>query len=350
MLVAEAQGTTELRLTVADGKKETFGITPHAHAQLADYVGIPLGDYRRIQVEAPELLARTVNRSMKAKGKDARMLRTLDGAVRAFLGARYRVLETEDVADAVLPVLRERKLIIVSCAITDQCLYIKAVDRSIERDIPTGKRLGDGSHAFFDTISPGIVVSYSEVGAGSVDVDIETSIWTKVCTNLAVTGTPLRHHHLSGRQELSGFDYLLATRENRELTVAALRGPVRDLVISALDEARFEAAAKMLMRAARSPLGSGNVVEVVERVGERFGLDELEKSSVLHHLLLRGDLTLYGLHAAITRASADVVDYDRATAMERLGGRIIDPSALEWTVISQALPRVSPATLRFKVA
>jgi hypothetical protein len=342
MVVAEARGQPELRLTVANGKEETFGITPHGHSQLADYVGIPLGNYRRIQVEAPEVLALMVNRSMKDKGKDGRLLRTLDGAVRAFLSARYRALENEDVAEAVLPVLLERKLIVVSCEITDSRLYIKAVDRKIERDIPTGKMLGDRSHAFFDTISPGIVISYSEVGAGSLD--IETSIWTRVCTNLAVMETALRNHHLSGRRELSGEDYVLATRETRELTAAAIRGPVRDLMVSALDEAKFEAAAKMLMLAAKSPMESSDVVEVVERVGEQFGLDEGEKNSVLQHLIKGGDFTRYGLHAAITRASADVEDYDRATEMERLGGRVIDLRSLEWNVISQALPRMSRAT------
>src|SRR5262249_8881236 len=157
-----------------------------------------------------------------------------------------------------------------------------------------------------------------------------TSVWMKACTNLAVMGTTIRHHDLSGRRELSGEDWVLAARETRELIAAAIQGPVRDLVASALDEAKFAAVVKMLMLASMSPMESSDVVEVVERVGERFGLDESEKESVLRYLPRGGDLSRYGLQAAITRASADVEDYDRATELERLGGRVIELPPAEW--------------------
>jgi hypothetical protein len=342
-VVLEAEGKPELRLAVANGKTETFGITPHAHCQLSEYTGIPLDHYRQMQAETPELLAGFVNRSMKSKAKDRRILRTLDGAVRAFLDARYRVLDNEDVVDAVLPVLLERKLIVLSCQLTDKRLYIKAVDRSIERDVPTGRMMGDNTHGFFDTVSPGIVISYSEVDAGPLS--IETSVWTKACTNLAVMGTTVRNHHPSGHKELSGEDWVLAARETRELTAAAIRDPLRDLVASALDEAKFEAVAKLLMLSAMSPMESSDVAEVVERVGERFGLDDDEKKWVFRHLLRGGDLSRYGLQAAITRASANVEDYDRATELERLGGRVIELPPFEWSRITQA-PPAAPRVIR----
>ena len=270
------------------------------------------------------------------------MLRTLDGAVRAFLDARYRVLENEDVLDAVLPVLAEHKLIVLSCALTEKCLYLKAVDRSIERDVPTGRTLGDDTNGFFDTISPGIVISYHEPDAGPLSV--ETCVWTKACTNLAVMGTTIRTHHLAGHRELSGEDWVLAARETRELTAAAIRGPIRDLVVSAIDEAKFRAVEKMLMLAAMSPMESSDVVEVVERVGERFGLDESEMRSVLQHFTRGRDFSRYGLQAAITRASADVEDYERATELERLGGRVILLPPAEWNGILEGLPHVPRVT------
>src|SRR5215470_8545451 len=77
-VVVNAEGKPELRLAVANRTTETFGLTPHAHCQLSEYASIPLDDYRRMQVEAPELLATFVNRSMKSKATDRRMLRTLD--------------------------------------------------------------------------------------------------------------------------------------------------------------------------------------------------------------------------------------------------------------------------------
>ena len=343
VMVADAEGTPELRLSLTNGKHETFGITPHAHSQLAEYACIPVAEYRQMHEGAPELLAEFVNRSMRSKAKDRRMLRTVDGMVLAFLDGRYRVLVNEDVMDAAIPVLLERRLIIMSCEITEKRLYLKAVDRSIERDVPTGRMLGDDTNGFFDTISPGIVISYSEVGDGPLS--IETSVWTKVCTNLAAVGTAVRNHHAGRHRELSGEDWVLAARETRELTAAAIRDPIRDLVASALDAARFEAVARMLTLAASNPMES-DAVDVLQRVGERFGLDEGEKQSVLHHLIKGRDLTRYGLHAAITRASADVGDYDRATELERLGGRVIGLSLLEWNAISQGAPRMLPVRRR----
>src|SRR5262245_8015894 len=90
VFVAEARGSPEIRLAVTNGKPETFGITPHAHGQLSAYVDIPLNAYQRMQVEVPEALAGFINRSLESKAKDRRMLRTVDGAVQAFLDARYR--------------------------------------------------------------------------------------------------------------------------------------------------------------------------------------------------------------------------------------------------------------------
>jgi hypothetical protein len=334
LVVVEAKGKPEVRLAVANGRKETFRIKAHAHRQLAEYTGTPLDHYRRMQEEALERLAREVNRSMKSKAKDQRMLRTLDGAVWAFLNDRYVALENEDVAEAVLPVLKERDLIVTSCAITETRLYIKAVDRSIERDIPTGRMLGDGSHAFFDTISPGIVISNSEVGAGSFS--IETSIWTGGCTNLAIIETARRKHHLDA----------FFSDDGKRLTAAAIRDQVRDLVARAFDEAKLDAQARKLRLAVEDHIEPSDVVEVVERVGEQFTINEHERKSVLQHLIEGDDLTRYGLHAAITRASADVEDYDRATELERLGGAVINLAPGEWQLISQPVPRVSRATRR----
>jgi len=67
---------------------------------------------------------------------------------------------------------------------------------------------------------------------------------------------------------------------------------------------------------------------------------------VLQHLVESHDLTRYGLHAAITRASTDVEDYDRATELERLGGRVIALRPSEWTAVLEGLPEAPRATRR----
>ena len=70
---------------------------------------------------------------------------------------------------------------------------------------------------------------------------------------------------------------------------------------------------------------------------ESEGLGEAEcPETCLSRLLTGGDLTQYGMHAAVTRASQDSQDYDRASDMETVGGKIIELPASDWKVIATA--------------
>jgi hypothetical protein len=309
-------------IAVHNGKIDTFPINSIAGGQIAEYTGIPKQYFDRMAQDAPALLASNVNRWFADKKDERRMVRLLDAKNRAFLSDKYRSLENEDMADAILPVLLDLNLLLLSCEITDRRLYIKAVDISMERDIPTGKFMGDGGHTIFDTVSPGIVVSNSETGQGRLSV--ETCIYTRACTNLALFGASFKKHHLGGKAEMSEDVYALLTDDTKKATDAAVWKQVRDVVRGAFEAARFEASIKKLTNATEARIEPTAVVEVVERVGRKFSLNEGERKGVLARLIEGGDLTLYGLHSAVTRHSADVEDYDRATEFERLGGEIID--------------------------
>jgi hypothetical protein len=301
-----------------------------AHSQLAEYVGIPKPYYDRCP---PALLAPQVNHWLREKNGDRRMIRTLDGGVRALLSDRYRTLENEDLAEAILPVLFDMNLLVTSAEITERRLYIKAIDKRIERDIPTGKHMGDSSHTFFDTVSPAIIVSNSEIGYGRLS--IETGVYTRVCTNLAMIGTNFKKQHVGGRSELSEDVYALLSDNTKKLTDAAVWGQVRDVVKGAFDAVRFQATVEKLTGATEDKIGA-DVVQVVERVGKRFGIGEGDRKSILAHLIEGADLTRYGLHSAITRASQDVADYDSATEMERFGGQVIELPRHEWAELAKA--------------
>jgi hypothetical protein len=309
-------------IAVHNGKVETFPISTVAGGQLAEYVGIPKQYFDRMTTDAPELLASNVNRWFRDHRNERRMIRLLDAKNRAFLSDKYRSLEHEDLAEAILPVLLDLNLLILSCEITDRRLYIKAVDTSITRDVPTGKSMGDGEHNIFDTVSPGIVVSNSETGQGRLSV--ETSIFTRACTNLALFGASFKKAHLGGRADMTDDVYELLTDDTKRKTDAAVWGQVRDVVRGAFEAARFEASVRKLASATQAKIEAPAVVEVVERVGRKFSLNEGERKGVLARLIEGGTLNLYGLHAAITRHSADVEEYDRATELERIGGDIID--------------------------
>lgn len=320
-------------LTLQNGSAQQFPIGPIAHAQLAEYAGIPKAYYDRMKEHDPWLLAANVNRWFEDSPTDKRMVRTLDGSVRALLSDKFRSLENEDLAEAVLPVLLDMNLLILSCEITERRLYLKAVDRSIERDVPTGRKMGDGSHAIFDTICPAITIGNSEVGHGALY--ISGGVWTRACTNLADFGASMRKYHTGARADVSDDVYALLTSETKRKTDAAVWSQTRDLVRGAFNVARFEATALKLGQAAQEPIGAA-VVETIEKLGRRFVLGEGERKGILARLIEGGDLTRYGLHAAITRHSSDVDDYDRATELERIGGQVIELPRNQWEEIAQA--------------
>lgn len=313
----------------------TLGVNDLAHSQLAEYLAMPAPYYKRMMADAPELLATNVNRWLADKPKDRRMIRTLDGTARAFLSDRYRPLENEDLAEAVLPVIGELGLLVLSCEITDKRLYIKAIDGNITRDVPTGRRMGDASNAFFDTVSPAITIGNSEVGFGALYV--ETGVYTKVCTNLAMIGTNMRKYHVGGRVNASDEVYALLSDRTRKASDRAIWMQVRDLVKSAFDAAQFAATCQKLGNAAKDQITAPDVTEVIERVGRKFALNEGERKGVLARLIEGGDLTRYGLHAAVTRHSQDqALEYDRSTELERIGGDIIDMPANDWNRLAAA--------------
>lgn len=331
VVVEPVEGVPTPLIALTNGKVETFDMLDLAHGQLAEYAGIPMAYYRRMLADDPHLLATNINRWLKdrAKNNERRMVRTLDGHVRAVLSDGYRPLENEDLAEAVLPVLLEQNLIIVSSEITERRMYIKAIDRSIEKDVPTGRKMGDGSHVFFDTCSPAITISNSEVGHGALS--IETGVYTRACTNLAMIGSNLRKYHTGKRAELSDEVFALLTDETKKATDKAVWMQTTDLVKAAFDLAKFDATVKKLGDASGDAVPAEQVVEVVERVGRKFNLLEGERRGVLAKLIESADLTRYGMHAAITRYSQEgAVNYDRATELERIGGDVIELPPRDW--------------------
>lgn len=328
-----------MRINTPKGK-QTFGINQLAHNQLAENLKIPAQYYNRMLATAPELLAQNVNtwllnplRELREEPSKRRMMRTLDGNMRAFLSDKFRPLENEDLAEAVLPVLLEKDLLILSCDITQTRLYIKAVSKNIERDVPHGNKRGDGSHVIYDTLSPAITISNSEVGFGALS--IETGTYTKACTNLAMFGASMRKYHTGSRAELSDEVYQMLSDKTRRLTDASVWAQTRDLVRAAFDLERFNATVEKLTECSTQRIND-DVVTVIERVAKRFAFSEGEKSGILTRLIEGADLTRYGLHSAITRHSADVDDYDRASMLERLGGEVIELPKSDWKALAEA--------------
>jgi len=328
MQVHTATGTTTLELP----KVGEFPLNNLAHEQLSAHLNIPRAYYTRLQAEQPALLDTNINTLLGAReGQEQRMVRTLDGNTRAILSDKYRPLDYYDLLSAALPVLGDMGVSLLSCEVTERRLYLKVVDQRIERDVPTGAKMGNG-HAFFDTLSPAMILTNSEVGLGMLG--IETAVWTRLCTNLAISKErSLRKYHVGARAEFGDGAREMFSDETKRLTDASFWSQVGDVVRGAFERARFDALVDDIQATAERRL-TGDPHKAVEAITNKYGLFEEEGSAVLRHFIEGGSLTQYGLYNAVTRASADVADYDRATELERLGGHVITLQPSEWREIA----------------
>lgn len=308
-----------------EGVAGQMAINPLAHRQIAERLQIPAKFYDRVREEYPRLWSDNVNTLMRGK-PERRLIRTLDGKVRAFLSDRYQRLDYHDIASTVLPVLAEIPGIrTVSTEITESRMYIKAVTTEIQAEVKS-RRVGD-------VVQAGVIISGSEVGLGATVV--KPFALQLVCLNGMVRDKGfLRAVHLGRRIEGEDVAELLAD-DTKQVEDRAILLKVRDVVKAAFDEAKFRAWIDRMNGAVEQPI-EGDVPKVVELAGEAFGLLESERASVLRHLIQGADLSAYGLMNAITRTAEDVESYDRATELETIGPAVIDLPASDWQRISQA--------------
>ncbi|HEV8503663.1 MAG TPA: DUF932 domain-containing protein [Casimicrobiaceae bacterium] len=323
-----------LDLVIAGGDK-VVGINKIAHDQIASHTEIPRAYYNRMLADDPRLLAANVNTWFR-KNPVPRMVRCLDNTARALLSDRYRPLENEDLAEAVLPPIMEMGLDVMSSQITDQRLYIKAVDPKVTRELAAiGGKFGDGGHNILRMLAPAITISNSEVGQGALA--ILGGVYDGFCSNLATFGErSTRKYHVGSKHEIAGEDtYALLSDETRRKKDVATWAEVGDVVRAAFDRARFDSLCEKIEGTQKDKI-EGDPVQVVKLTTSRFGLNESAGTSILRHLIEGGDLSRFGLYNAMTRAAQDVEDYDDATAMERQGAQIIELPKAEWKALAEA--------------
>ncbi len=286
---------------------------------------MPKRFYDRMLENHPDVLADTVN-ALFQREPERRMIRTLDGHARAFLSDRYRPLDNDELAEVVFPALAELDVEILSCEITERRLYVKFATPRLEREVREG-----------DVIRAGGVISNSEVGLGSLRID--DLDYRLVCLNGMIREVVSKSSHV-GRA--NGFEGIEASEffkdETREADDRALMLKLRDTVRGMFEAERFEARILQYREAAADRIEEP--IETVQVLQKRLALTDSQRDSVLTHLLQGNDLSRWGLANAVTRTSQAVSDYDQATELEKLGGRLIEMRGRDWRNMT-----TQPATL-----
>ena len=333
--------TTKLQMLPTDegqrlhiGDHGQHGITDTAHSQISERLGIPLKYYRRMLVEAPELLADNVNHWFQ-NNPDTRMIRTLDGNARAFLSTRYRRMDHHDLAGAVLPAIFNSGARIHSCNLGTDKMYIQAVVESVRKTIPPPSNGNSHGTSHPVTVSPGIVISNSETGLGTLS--IQPAVHFLNCTNMAIWAQhALRKRHLGQIVQVhedTDIQEFLSDR-TLELNDAALWATVKDMATGALAGKVFDSIVNELQKAREDTLPSSAIIPTVEKLADSRNLPDSEKDSILDYLIQGGDLTRFGLSNAVTRASQDMESYDRAIYLEQVGGDVIRMPVTDWDKVT----------------
>jgi hypothetical protein len=314
----------DVTLSIA-GNGAAMPLNGIAHRQLAERIQIPAKYYDRMRAEAPHLLARNVNHWLQ-NNPERRMIRTLDGKVRAFLSDRYQRIDNYDVANVALPVLAEIPGVrAVSTEITESRLYIKAITSEVRAEVKS-RRVGD-------VVEAGVMISNSEVGLGAITVK-PFALFLACLNGMVRDKSALRAAHVGRRVEGDEIAALL-TDNTKRLEDLAVLSKVRDVVKAAFDAARFQEWIAKIEETTHQQI-TGDVPKAVEALAEHYTLDQNERSSVLRHLIAGGDLSRYGLVNAVTRTAEDLASYDRATELETMGGNLIELPASEWRAIAGA--------------
>lgn len=318
----------ERRVTEAILKdlKNELVVRDLAHNQVATHLGIPKLFYDRLRTNHPELLDINVNRLFRAEPA-RRMVRTVDGQVRAFLSDRYRRLDYIDLMEAIMPVLSEMPDVeFPSVEITDSRLYIKAVTPRLQGEVKLG-----------DIVQAGVVISDSEVGLGAISA--APMIYRLSCKNGMISEMALRRYHV-GRKANGGNGngdepYEVFSDETMQADDKAFWLKTRDIVRASVTETVFNRLLGDLREAAGSDPISAVEPGLVE-LSKRFNLNDDERGGVLNFLISGGDLSKYGVLNAVTSLSQIVDDYDRATELESIGGAILALDNAEWQTIAKA--------------
>lgn len=350
---ADYVGSTEKLYARPDGKIEIdgvlnenfdgaqgFDVTNHAKRQIEQWAGLPAGYADKCP---SELWAINVNHWLKSTPAN-RMLRTLNPnpylgitnpTLRAFLSDLFRIVDNYDYFEAIYPKIQkhadEGNLKIDSINVTPRKFYFKAHLENVDEVILKPEHtIGEGHNHYF-RVRPAIEFGNGEIGGAAISVAL--GVYDDSCTNLAVfRSNAFKRNHIGKAQADTEMWKLLST-STQELSNKALLAQIADYAEAGLD--RTSELFNDTCNLCREKLG----LEVkrpeatMQLVTEQFNLSQAEGEGVLAALLQRGDMSVFGIQAAVTQHSQEVEDYDRASELEEIGGQILELPAQRWTTI-----------------
>jgi hypothetical protein len=319
-----------LALSFKNGQQHDYTVNNWSGSQLANFTDIPKAYFDRLKVEKPELLAQNVNHGLKRIPQNdetkSRLVRVLDGKVRGFLSHRYRVLDGYDLMEATLPLLIHNQFEVVSSEVTEKRLYLKAVSPKITGEVGLG-----------DVVQYGIMISTSDVGAGSLRV--EPFLMRLVCLNGLILPKSFRQAHLGRSNAEKEIQELLSSETKRQDDKVFFM-KVRDYFEATMRPEFFMGEIKKLQESREQKINNFDLEEVVETTMTSVGVTGKYVRDGILSALASGNqnagLTKWGLINSFTAAAKlDDLDYDTSVDLERAAGQILELDRKQWHRIAE---------------
>lgn len=281
-----------------------YPLTEWAHLHLSEKLGIPKKYYDRMRKEGKiELLAENINAWIGEKGK--RLIRILDGRIRAILSDRYRIMDNYDLVFLALEEFQRKETIeIYRIDLTETMLYIKAIDKTLTEEVKEN-----------DVIYGGLIIRNSEVGASSFRV--EPFFLRKVCSNGLIGKHSLKRIHL-GRQAAEEGE-IEWSDETKELEDKAFWAKVRDIIRNTFDKRVFLSWIEKMKKSAEIEIEKPK--EAIDNIVRYVELTEEQKNILLMHFT---EKTKYGLINALTSLARDTKNIEERIRLEEMGGRLLE--------------------------
>jgi hypothetical protein len=303
------------------GDRPSYKITSQASKQLATKLGIPQKYYERMEKEQPHLLGKNVNTWLTSDPGKRTMIRILDGQTRAFLSDRYNRIDNYDVFKTVAPIFKEmaanNNLTFASAELTERRMYFKVLFPQIQGDLEVG-----------DPVQAGMIIANSETGFGVFEMS--PLLFRLRCKNGLKSSDRLTRRHV-GSHVTADENGVAFRDETRKADDKALMMKIEDTLRHVIDETAFNHTLVTFRETKEISFKGSNPAAIVEKLANSYNLSQSEQEGVLTSLFDSGDgLTGFGLINAVTAYSQIIEDYDRASELEGLGGKLLDLKPAEW--------------------
>lgn len=294
-------------------------LTDWAHSQVAEKTGIPMKYYRRMQDEGKlDLLSQNINTWLPTK--EQRLVRVLDGQVRALLSDGYYPIDNYDVLFSTLEEVKKVKeqfginIDVKQARITDTKMYIKFTSPDLSDEI---MKFRDGRT---EPVEGGIIISNSEVGNGAFSVSPFINVL--VCSNGLVSDNKLRRVHIGRKLDAGVINW---SGKTRQLEDEVLFSKIKDMINQTFNPDIFHKWVDEINGVATTEVPKPSIA--IDNIISHFEMPKSKKDDLLNEFTNNAPETgntQWGISMAVTRLAQKEENYEDQIKMEEIGAKILD--------------------------